>query len=66
MDLEQLLQSGMNVFDIFDNHKATFGFTIVTYPFKNESEEDFLNRDNSNFQRAFNIRFPSWKRKDKN
>lgn len=63
MDLEKEPQAGVNVFDIFDNTKATFGFTIVTYPLPGESDEDYIERDCRNFQRAFQIRNPSWKHK---
>lgn len=62
-DLEKELQAGINVFDIFDNPRATFGFTIVTYPLPGESDEEHYERDTRNFQRAFQIRNPSWKRK---
>jgi hypothetical protein len=54
--LEIQLSKGINVFDIFDNPKLKFGFSIYTYRFENESEESWHERDERNFQRALKLK----------
>lgn len=57
MDLETAIHNPLiNVFDIIPDKKSCYGFTVFTYRKLNESDDDWYERDNANFQKALQLK----------
>jgi hypothetical protein len=55
--LQELINNpSINVFDILVDKKSNYGFKIHTYRRPGESDDDFYERDNRNFKKAFELK----------
>ena len=53
---QQILNHKINAFDIYQDKKSNFGFGVHTYRRPGESDYEFYERDNRNFQKAFELK----------
>lgn len=50
-ELQEYIENPLiNVFDITDDKKSAFGFDIHTYKKPNETEDEFIKRDEKNLE----------------
>lgn len=48
--IEAINHKDVNVFDIIDDKTSAFGFDIHTYKKPNETEDEFIKRDEKNIE----------------
>jgi len=53
--LEAIINSHINIFDLIHDKKSKFGISIYTYRKPGETDDDFYERDNRNFEKALRL-----------
>lgn len=53
---EAIANPKINAFDIIPDKRSSYGFQVHTYKKPGETDDEFYERDNRNFQKAFQLK----------